>query len=171
MSGKHKQTCSIAGFLNIFGDAWTLLIVREAFYGTTRFSDFQRHTGAAKNLLSDRLSNLVNQGILEKVNVGTTGARYAYHVTAKGESLKPLLAAIIVWSNENLYTSGEEPTLVLSRDTGEPVRSFEMTFDTKAAIPVPALDVVAGPGANDAARKRLANRPWPAQQMSNDPKA
>ncbi|CAD0187243.1 hypothetical protein RUESEDTHA_04155 [Ruegeria sp. THAF57] len=164
MVGKHKQTCSIAGFLNLFGDAWTLLIVREAFYGTTRFSDFQRRTGAAKNLLSDRLSKLVDHEILEKVDIGATGAHYVYNLTAKGQSLKPLLASIIVWSNEHLYPDGQEPTLVLSRETGEVVHSFEMKFDSLQPHVAQDLDVVAGPGANEATRKRLTVGPWPASQ-------
>ncbi|MCV6594540.1 MAG: helix-turn-helix transcriptional regulator [Silicimonas sp.] len=155
MVAKHKQACSIAGFLNIFGDAWTFLIIREAFYGTTRFSDFQRHTGAAKNLLSERLSMLVENGILEKVNVGTMGARYAYHITDKGRSLQPLLAAIILWSNDNLYPEGQEPNLVVNRETGEPVREFDLHLKGLPEGDLQKFAVVAGPGASDAARERL----------------
>ncbi len=156
MAGKHKQTCSIAGFLNLFGDAWTLLIVREALYGTTRFSDFQRNTGAAKNLLSERLSTLVEHGVLEKVNISTVGSRYEYRITGKGKSLNSLLASIILWSNEHLYENGEEPNLVLNRHSGTPVRGFQPCFKVDAELEIDDLVVTAGPGANDAARKRLA---------------
>lgn len=156
MASRHSKNCSVVGFLDLFGDAWTLLIVREAFYGTTRFSEFQRNTGAAKNLLSDRLSKLVENGILERVNVGATGARFAYHITPKGESLKPLLAAIIVWSNEHIYQKGEAPTLITSRKTGEPIQCFDMKIGRDEKLTASEFDVVAGPGASEAARKRLA---------------
>ncbi|MEL7372034.1 MAG: helix-turn-helix domain-containing protein, partial [Myxococcota bacterium] len=81
MGKRHTQTCPVAGFLNIFGDSWTLMIVREAFYGATRFSEFQRNTGIAKNLLSDRLSMLVEEDILQIENIGERGTRYAYRFT------------------------------------------------------------------------------------------
>jgi len=153
---KHTQTCSLAGFLNVFGDAWTLLIMREAYYGTTRFSDFQRHTGAAKNLLSERLLMLVEHGILEKVDIGTSGARYAYQKTAKGESLTPLLLAMTIWSNEHLYAEDDEPTLVQDCKTGKTVREFDLRFGAEVATPVDECQIIAGPSASDAARKRFS---------------
>ena len=147
MARPHTQTCSIAGFLNVFGDAWSLLIVREALYGATRFSEFQRNTGAARNLLSERLSTLVDHGILEKVDIGTSGPRHAYHPTPKCQSLRPLLAHIVLWANDNLYADGAEPNHVINPDTGAPLPGF--TPDTPYAV-------VPGPGASDAARKRFA---------------
>lgn len=148
MARPHTQTCSIAGFLNVFGDAWSLLIVREALYGSTRFSEFQRNTGAAKNLLSERLSTLVDHGLLEKVDVGTSGPRHAYHPTPKCESLRPLLAHIVLWANDNLYADGAEPNQVVNTQTGAPVHSL-------LPAPPPTLAVVPGPGASEAARKRF----------------
>lgn len=157
MAGRHTHTCSIAGFLNVFGDAWSLLIVREALYGATRFSEFQRNTGAAKNLLSERLSTLVDHGILEKVDIGTAGPRYAYHPTAKCETLRPLLAHVVLWANDNLYSHGTEPTHVVDAETGTQIRSFAPSAArTSDNGPTCACRVIAGPGANEAARKRLA---------------
>ena len=95
MAKPHTQTCPIAAFLNVFGDAWTLMIIREAFYGATRFTEFQRNTGAARNLLSDRLAMLVSNGVLERQNVGEQGTRYAYRLTDKGQSLVPVLVAMM----------------------------------------------------------------------------
>lgn len=155
MAGKHRQTCSIAGFLNLFGDAWSLMIVREALYGSTRFSEFQRNTGAARNLLSERLSTLVAHGILEKVDVGTVGARHAYHITPKGESLRPLMAAIILWSNEHLYPDGQAPNSVIHRQTGAELEGLDDLLNP--ALGDSRCKVAAGPGASAAARKRLGS--------------
>ena len=77
MSKRHTQKCSVAGFLNVFGDGWTLLVIREALYGATRFSEFRANTGIAKNLLSDRLSKLVDEGILATEDIGERGSRNA----------------------------------------------------------------------------------------------
>lgn len=157
MTARHIQNCSVIGFLDLFGDAWTLLVVREAFLGTTRFSDFQRNTGAAKNLLSDRLTKLVDHGILEKVDIGTSGQRFAYHITPKGESLKPLLTAIIVWSNEHLYPQGTAPTVVINRETGEQMTQFNAALGMPYEQLATDFKVVAGPGASRAARKRFGS--------------
>ena len=115
MAKRHTQTCPVAGFLNIFGDAWTLMIIREAFYGATRFSEIQRNTGIAKNLLSDRLSMLVAEGVLEREDVGERGSRYAYKLTAKGRSLAPVFIAMSQWSNEHVFGAGGEPVFLIER--------------------------------------------------------
>ena len=91
MANRHTQTCAIAGALNVLGDHWPLLLVREAFYGSTRFGEFQRNTGIAKTLLSDRLLFLEEEGIFRKEDVGERGTRYAYRLTEKGVALYHLL--------------------------------------------------------------------------------
>ena len=106
MTRPHTQTCAVAGFLNIFGDNWTLLIIREALYGVTRFKEFRTNTGIAKNLLSDRLVSLVSQGILEKRDIGEHGTRYAYHLTDRGRALETVLFAVQEWGNEHVYGEG-----------------------------------------------------------------
>lgn len=155
MTKQHTQTCAIAGFLNVFGDTWTLLIVREALFGTTRFSDFQRNTGAARNLLSERLSTLVEAGIFEKVEIGQSGTRHAYHLTSKGESLRSVIAAIVLWSNDNLYEENQEPSLLVSRKSGTMVREIMAVQADKARVEWSDLTVIAGRGANEATRRRL----------------
>lgn len=161
MGTKHKQSCSIAGFLNVFGDAWTLLIVREALFGTTRFSDFQRNTGAAKNLLSDRLSLLVDHGILAKVEIGTMGSRHAYHITERGKSLGSVLSSIILWANEHLYPDGEAPNVLIENKSGKEVRDIEPFLKDGKGVDWSDVSVVAGPGASNAARKRFGLRDEP----------
>ncbi|WP_319826536.1 helix-turn-helix domain-containing protein [Thalassovita sp.] len=158
MGGRHTQTCAVAGFLNVFGDAWTLLIVREALYGATRFTQIQRNTGIARNLLSERLAMLVREGILEKVEVGTSGIRHAYHLTDKGRSLEPLLISLVLWANAHIYGPGKEPTLVLEKDTGQIVHDLAPITQNGDRVNWQALTIEAGPTASDAARRRLQAR-------------
>src|SRR4029450_13979353 len=81
------MNCGIAQALEQFGDWWTLLIVRDAFFGARRFGDFETSLGIAKNILSDRLQRLVEHGIFSKTDVGESGARFEYRLTEKGEAL------------------------------------------------------------------------------------
>ena len=82
-----SETCSIARALSAIGDRWSLLILREAFLRTRRFADFQRHLGAARNLVADRLGKLVESGILERRQYQDRPARFEYILTRKGRDL------------------------------------------------------------------------------------
>ena len=100
---RNSQVCPMARYLSVFGDTWTWLIVREAFCGVQRFSEIQRNTGIAKNLLSQRLRRLVDIGVLERTNMSQTGVRFEYQLTDKGESLSPLFDSIVAWSHTYLF--------------------------------------------------------------------
>ena len=86
--------CPSARSLDVIGDWWSLLIVRDAFDGLTRFSEFQKSLGIAKNILTERLRTLVSRGILEAVPVGDSGARMEYRLTAMGRDLFPVMVAL-----------------------------------------------------------------------------
>ena len=88
------ETCPVARSLEIVGERWTLLIMRDAFYGTRRFSDFHAHLGVPKAVLAERLAMLVTQGVLTKA----TGV---YELTTKGRRLWPVIWSMITWGNEN----------------------------------------------------------------------
>ena len=93
------ESCPIARSLEIIGERWTLLIVRDAFYGVRRFSDFCAHLGIPKAVLAERLSLLVAEGVLTKT---TTGRRHdEYVLTEKGRRLWPTIWSLITWGNEN----------------------------------------------------------------------
>ncbi len=155
MTKKHVQTCPIAGFLNIFGDAWSLLIVREALYGATRFGEFLRHTGIARNILTDRLVMLVDAGILMRVNIGERGARYEYHLTDRGESLLPAIVAISQWSNEQVFGSGHEAVDLCERSSGKKLLKLLPRDRYGNILNVTDIIARAGPGASTAAKARL----------------
>ncbi len=123
MTIPHQQLCPIAASLNQLGDAWTLLIVREANRGVSRFSDFRNNTGIAKNLLAQRLTQMVEHGILEKHDVGNLGTRFEYRLTAKGKALAPMMATMIQWGNEWVYGTGNAPVKMISRKTGATITS------------------------------------------------
>ena len=96
---QSQNVCPIARSLNIFGDGWSLLIIRDAFFGKERFSEFQESLGCAKNILSARLKMLIEAGILQQVTLFDGTGRNAYVLTEKGKALKPVLAAIRDWGN------------------------------------------------------------------------
>jgi len=93
------EGCPIARTLEIVGERWTLLVVRDAFYGVRRFSDFRAHLGIPKAVLSERLSFLVSEGVLTKAAGGR--GRDEYVLTAKGQRLWPTLWSLISWGNDN----------------------------------------------------------------------
>jgi DNA-binding HxlR family transcriptional regulator len=111
--------CSVACALNEVGDWWSLLVVKQAMLGTRRFVDFQHSLGIAKNILGDRLSRLVDNGVLIRVNVGEHGTRYEYRLTEKGRDLFTVVTALRQWSER---WNGKKDTMQLvERATGEPI--------------------------------------------------
>ena len=155
MTRKHTHTCAIAGMLNIFGDHWTWLVVREAFYGATRFRDFQRNTGISRNILTDRLMVLVEEGILEKTDIGSRGTRFAYELTGKGRSLQPVLMAMTLWGNEHVYGAGKEPVLMIDAKTGLPVEALRPVNSAGRRVAPENIVPMPGPGASRATLSRL----------------
>jgi DNA-binding HxlR family transcriptional regulator len=103
MLGKdyEGQDCAIARALEVVGERWTLLIVRDALYGVRRFNDFREHLDVPKAVLSERLSRLVEQGILERRPDPEHRGRHLYELTEAGRQLWPVLHALLVWGDEN----------------------------------------------------------------------
>jgi DNA-binding HxlR family transcriptional regulator len=103
MLGKdyRRQDCAIARSLEVVGERWTLLIVRDAFYGVRRFTDFQVHLDVPKAVLSDRLGGLVQNGILERNPDPDDHRRHLYELTPAGRELWPVLHALLVWGGHH----------------------------------------------------------------------
>lgn len=104
-------SCSIAASLEVIGDRWTVLILRDVFRGVHRFTDLHDDLGIARNLLSDRLSHLVDHGILHKVAYSERPRRYEYRLTAKGADLSPALVALMQWG-DRWYAPDGPPTVL-----------------------------------------------------------
>ncbi len=106
------QNCSIARTLEIVGERWTLLIIRDVFLGLRRFDQLQGSLGVARNVLSDRLNRLVEEGILERVPYSERPPRFEYRLTSKGRELNVALTALRQWGDAHL---SEKPPRLLRR--------------------------------------------------------
>lgn len=130
MKGKkvdHSQSgCAIARTLDILGDWWSLLIVREAFAGKERFGEFEKSLGLAKNILSARLKKLVEAGILDAVAEGGAAGRNRYVLTAKGEQLHVVMMALWQWGERNCFESGEQKYVMVDTERELPIAGLEL---------------------------------------------
>ncbi len=149
--------CGIAQSLNLLGDWWTLLIVRNAFFGSRRFADFQSQLGISKNVLSQRLQHLVTHEILEKVDVGTHGERFEYRLTPKGDSLLPVLTSLREWGDEWIFGHGNEPLVVSDRESGRRVPKMEVR--DADGRPLSRRDLRSAPGPGAPKRRRKPREP------------
>jgi DNA-binding HxlR family transcriptional regulator len=111
------QNCSIARALEVLGDRWTILVIRDAFMGVRRFEDFQRSLGVARNVLADRLARLVEEGILERVRYQERPERFEYRLTEKGVDLWPVTMALLHWGDRH-YAEEGRPRVIRHRDCG-----------------------------------------------------
>ena len=109
--------CSIAHALDQVGEWWSLLIVRDAFFGFTRFEQFQTRLGIARNVLADRLDNLVTHGILERTEYQQRPQRFDYRLSRKGQELFPVLMTLRQWG-DRWATEGEPPITIEHRGCG-----------------------------------------------------
>ncbi|MCU1377252.1 MAG: putative HxlR family transcriptional regulator [Acidimicrobiales bacterium] len=112
--------CSIAGTLEVIGDRWTMLILRDAFRGVRRFDEFQRDLGIARNLLTDRLTKLVEHGVMEKQLYQAHPPRFEYRLTPRGVDLSPALVALMRWGDKWL-ADGAPPVSLLHDRCGQPL--------------------------------------------------
>jgi DNA-binding HxlR family transcriptional regulator len=148
------EVCSVARTLEVIGERWTLMIIREAFFGTRRFSDFEARLGIAKNVLSERLAKLIAAGVLERKAVVGRGNPGDYGLTAKGRDLFPVIIALMQWGDRWVY-QGRAPIRVLDREAREEIAEIRVeTPGGRALAPRDAI-VVPGPGADDVARRRF----------------
>ena len=145
-----NQVCSIARALEVLGERWTLLIVRDAILGLRRFDDFQRSLGVARNVLTDRLGWLVEAGVLERVPYQDRPVRYEYRLTAMGRELGVPVIGLMHWGDRHLAGPAGPPRLTRHRDCGGAVRLALVCDSCGEAVPPGAVDVVPGPGAADA---------------------
>jgi DNA-binding HxlR family transcriptional regulator len=155
------MNCGIGQALEAFGDWWSLLIVRDAFFGVRRFGDFERNLGISKNILSARLSHLVDHEILRRVDVGSEGEHFEYRLTEKGEALLPVLTALREWSDEWVFGRGNEPVIVQDRRTGGRLPKLRVTDAAGRPLSRRDLRTVPGPGASRATRRLLTQRVRP----------
>jgi DNA-binding HxlR family transcriptional regulator len=137
--------CSVAQCLEVVGEWWSMLIIRDAFLGVTRFDQFQERLGIARNILNQRLNRLVEEGVFDKVAYSDHPPRYDYRLTAKGRDLWPIVTAMRQWGDK--YAAPDGPPLkVVHKKCGQ-IAQAQMTC-TECGEPLTARDVRAlrGPG-------------------------
>lgn len=141
--------CSIARTLGVVGEKWTLLVLREAFYGIRRFDDFHAALGCARNLLATRLKTLVTHGLLERVGYQDERGRgrHEYCLTDKGRDLFPVVVALMQWGDRWTADESGPAVQLLHRDCGEPVTTELTCGAGHVALGARDIAAVPGPGA------------------------
>jgi DNA-binding HxlR family transcriptional regulator len=150
--------CSIARALDQVGEWWSLLIVRECTLGTSRFDEFQRHLGIARNVLTNRLNHLCENGILEKVPVGESERFFQYRLTPKGDELYPVLVALLQWGDRWAGPKEGGSIKLLDDKTGKPVDWMGPRAGNGPVLDFRQIRLAPGTGAGDGTRNTVANR-------------
>lgn len=141
----------MARTLELIGERWTILIVREAFLGTRRFDEFHRALGVARNVLQARLERLVEAGILQRVLYQERPPRHEYRLTDKGVDLWPVLVALLKWGDRYAAPAGA-PMVLMHRDCGGEVDDRRRCTRCQAELAARDVRAVPGPGAGGAPR-------------------
>ena len=127
------MNCSVARTLDIVGDAWTLLIVRDALFAPLRFDDLQRSLGIPRTTLTNRLASLVEHDVLERRDYQAAPVRQEYVITAKGRALHPVIVSMLQWGDE--WSSLEQPPVTLiDADTGDDIEPVYIDRRTGAEL-------------------------------------
>jgi DNA-binding HxlR family transcriptional regulator len=143
------QNCSIARALEVVGERWTLLIIRDAFLGLRRFDEFQESLGISRNILTDRLNKLVDEGIFDRIPYGTRSDRYDYKLTKKGLDLHVALVGLRQWGDRYLC---DKPPTIARRTRDRKLLVAALVLKEVETVPVTDAEFVAGPGRDPAAR-------------------
>jgi DNA-binding HxlR family transcriptional regulator len=143
------MNCSIARSLEVIGEWWTLLIVRDAFFGITRFEEFQARLGIARNVLATRLDTLVEHGVLERRCYDDARSRYDYVLTNKGKALWPVLVTLRQWGDTWMTGKGKEPIRMVHRTCGAETTGLLTCDHCSEQLLGRDVRVVAGPGLED----------------------
>lgn len=153
----EDMQCPIARSLERVGEWWSILILRDAFLGSTRFDQFQKNLGIAPNMLTRRLNGLVESGLLERRLYSERPPRSEYVLTERGRDFRPVLWALVAWGNKHFAPEGKSIVLVDSV-TGEEAEPFIVDRVSGRPMVAPDFKVVAGPAANENTKRRYAER-------------
>ncbi|MFD7319729.1 winged helix-turn-helix transcriptional regulator [Streptomyces sp. NPDC059875] len=143
------QTCALARSMEIIGERWTLLIVRDAFYGVRRFGEFAAHLRLPRAVLADRLATLTEAGVLRRLP--DTGRREVYGLTPKGVALWPAVRALTSWGDEFYVADGGPRRVFRHADDDAPIDGDGRCTGCGAPVPVGDILVTPGPGLAPAA--------------------
>lgn len=147
-----EMECSIAQSLEVIGEWWTLLVIRDAFLGVTRFDDFAKRLGIARNVLTARLDTLIEAGVMDRVPYEEgERPRYDYRLTDKGRALWPVITTIRQWGDEWITGEGREPVLLEHKSCGHVTTAHLACGECGEPLAGRDVRAVAGPGLSDPA--------------------
>jgi DNA-binding HxlR family transcriptional regulator len=144
-----EMNCSIAQTLEVIGEWWTPLILRDAMWGVTRFEEFQQRLGIARNILSKRLDRLVEEGVMERRTYDEGRQRHDYRLTEKGQDLWAVLVLMRQWGDKWIAGKGNESTLLRHTECGNIASAVLVCESCGKELERQALVPVAGPGLRD----------------------
>ena len=142
---RKDLNCSIFRAMDVLGDRWTLMVLREAFMGVRRFTDMQRDLGIARNVLTDRLNLLVDAGVLERRRYQERPVRHEYRLTDMGKDLQPALLTLMQWGDRYLSPDGP-PALVHHRDCGHTTEPLLVCEHCREPLTTRNVEILPGPG-------------------------
>lgn len=151
------MSCPIARSLEHVGEWWSMLILRDAFAGLSRFDEFQESLGIAPNMLSRRLAALVEAGMLEKRRYSERPPRDEYVLTKRGRDFRPVLFALVAFGNRHFAPEGAS-VLVVDSESGQPAEPVLVDRRSGRPLVEPDFKTVAGPAATHSVHKRMARR-------------
>jgi DNA-binding HxlR family transcriptional regulator len=150
-----NMQCPIARSLERVGEWWSILILRDAFHGVSRFDEFQKSLNIAPNMLTRRLNGLVESGLLQRRRYSDRPARYEYVLTPRGHDFRSVLLALLAWGNKHFATEG--PSILLAdRKSGALVDPIVVDRSSGRPLDESEFHYVPGPAANERTRRRLA---------------
>ncbi|EMQ4301281.1 helix-turn-helix transcriptional regulator [Yersinia enterocolitica] len=123
----EAEECPVARTLEILGDRWSLMIIRDAFDGIRRFGEFRNNLGLAKNILAARLRDLVEHGILRVAPASDGSAYHEYGLTEKGHQLFPIIVSLRQWGEEHLFSAGEKHSILVDNLSGQPISKLAVS--------------------------------------------
>jgi DNA-binding HxlR family transcriptional regulator len=153
----QKMHCPIARSLERVGEWWSMLILRDALHGFTRFEDFRESLDIAPNILAVRLASLVESGMLEKRQYSERPPRFEYVPTQRGRDFRPVLLSLMAFGNKHFAPEGAMVEVINTR-TGKPADIGVFDRQTGRPIAAPDYAMVPGPAANARMRQRYARR-------------
>lgn len=133
MLDDNNQQCPVARALDVIGDRWSLMILRDAFDGLRRFSEWQKNLGLAKNILADRLKSLVEAGLLDQQPASDGSAYKEYVLTDKGRALFTVVVGLRQWGEQYLFNSGEARSELVD-ERGQPLERLQVRAQDGAAV-------------------------------------
>jgi DNA-binding HxlR family transcriptional regulator len=163
-SDYKSQNCSIARTLELVGERWTILVLRDAFLGLRRFDQFQHSLGIARNVLTARLDRLVSEEILEKVPYQERPLRHEYRLTEKGLDLWPVITELLRWGDRHAAPEAGPPIVIRHKGCGGELGERRLCTSCGKSLGVRDVRAEPGPGANvGSSLRRSARESRPAR--------